>query len=129
MKELKEMLERLEAVTEVERKAKAERELLEAAIAGAMAAEMPAGGGSRSFERDGFAFDVKTGFRFQADIEALAKTDYAIMLIKTKREFSESAYRKLWDFNKTAGEAMSRYVTATPARPRVWIRGKMEESR
>ena len=129
MNELKEMLEKLETVSETERKAKAEREVIEAAIAETMAAEMPAGGGAKSFEREGFKFEVKTGFRFTADLEAIAKTDYAIMLIKTKREFSESAYKKLWEFNKMAAEEMSQFVTASPAKPSVRIIGRVEEVR
>ena len=129
MNGLNEMLEKLEAVSDVERKAKAERELIEAAIAEAVAAEMPAGGGSKSFERDGFKFEVKTGFRFQADLEEIGKTDYAVMLIKTKREFSESAYKKLWDFNKEAAESMSQFVTTSPAKPSVKIKGRVVEAR
>lgn len=128
MNAINELLDKLETVSEEERTVKTERERLEVAIAEAMATEMPAGGGSKSFERDGFKFEVKTGFRFQADLEEIGKTDYAVMLIKTKREFSESAYRKLWDFNKTAAEAMSRFVTATPAKPSVKIKGRVEEA-
>lgn len=124
MNALKEMLEKLETVSETERAAKAEREVIEAAIAEAMAAEMPAGGGSKSFERDGFKFEVKTGFRFQADLEEIEKTEHAATLVKTEKRFSDSAYRKLWEFNRAAAEAVARFVTVSPAKPSVKIKGK-----
>lgn len=122
MSNVVEHLKKLMEVSGTERQAKAQREQLEVAIADAMKEEMPAEGGTKTFECDGIRFEVKTGYRFSADIEAIKGLAFGEKLLKVKTEFSESAYRKLWEMNRAEAEQACPFVTATPSKPAVKVK-------
>ncbi len=117
-----ELLERLIRISGLEREAKREREELELQIYERYKEQLPAEGGAKTFEVDGVKFEVKTGYRFSADVEALKALPCASLVLKTKTEFSDSQYKKLWEMNKEAAQAISEYVTATPSKPAVKVK-------
>jgi hypothetical protein len=116
------MLRELMTVTGLEREAKRQREVLELAIAEAYKEQMPVEGGAKTFEVEGIKFEVKTGYRFSADVEAIKALPCAALVLKTKTEFSDSQYKKLWEMNKEAAQAISDFVTATPSKPAVKVK-------
>ncbi len=117
-----ELLERLMRISKLEREAKREREELELQIYERYKEELPAEGGAKTFEVDGVKFEVKTGYRFSADVEAIKGLPFGEKLLRTKVEFSDSQYKKLWEMNKDAAQAISEYVTATPSKPAVKVK-------
>jgi hypothetical protein len=119
---LKTMLEDLSRVTAVEQQAKETREGLEIEIALVMREHMPTEGGAKTFETDGFKFEVKTGYRFIADLDGIAKLPFGQKLIRTSSTFDATAYKRLWEFNRADAETASKFVTASPAKPSVKIK-------
>lgn len=119
---LKDLLEKLRYATALEQNAKKDREALEIEIASMMADKMPAGGGAKSFEHEGIKFEVKTGYRFSVDIEAIKQMPYCELVLKVKTEFIDSNYKKLWELNNEAAQAISAHVTATPSKPAVKVK-------
>jgi hypothetical protein len=120
--DIKELLKGLIEITAVEREAKATREAIEIQIYELYKESLPAEGGTKTFDVDGTKFEVKTGYRFSADVEALKALPCASLVLKTKTEFSDSQYKKLWEMNKDAAQAISEYVTATPSKPAVKVK-------
>lgn len=122
MNNVGEQLKALMAVTAEEREAKRNREELELQIYEAYKEALPAEGGAKTFECDGIKFEVKTGYRFSADVEAIKHMPYSELVLRTKTEFSDSNYKKLWEMNKEAAQAISAHVTATPSKPAVKVK-------
>lgn len=119
---IQELLERLMRISKLEREAKREREELELQIYERYKEEMPAEGGAKTFEVDGIKFEVKTGYRFSADVEAIKSLPFGEKLLRTKVEFVDSQYKKLWELNREEAEQASQFVTATPSKPAVKVK-------
>jgi len=122
MNNVGEQLKALMAVTAEEREAKRKREELELQIYEAYKEALPAEGGAKTFECDGIKFEVKTGYRFSADVEAIKGLPFADKLLRTKVEFVDSQYKKLWELNRDEAEQASQFVTATPSKPAVKVK-------
>jgi hypothetical protein len=120
--DIKELLKGLIEITAVEREAKATREAIEIQIYELYKESLPAEGGAKTFEVDGVKFEVKTGYRFSADVEAIKGLPFGEKLLRTKVEFSDSQYKKLWEMNKDEAEQASQFVTATPSKPAVKVK-------
>ena len=122
MNNVGELLKSLMEITKAEREAKAARESVELQIYELYKEALPAEGGAKTFECDGIKFEVKTGYRFSADVEAIKGLPFADKLLRTKVEFVDSQYKKLWELNREEAEQASQIVTATPSKPAVKVK-------
>ena len=120
--DIKTLLERLMQCAAQEREVKRQREEVELEIFERYKEALPAEGGAKTFEVDGIKFEVKSGYRFSADVEAIKGLPFAEKLLRTKVEFVDSQYKKLWELNRAEAEQASQFVTATPSKPAVKVK-------
>ena len=118
------LLAGLKAASAEESAAKQRRIDIEARIAGLYKSQLPPNGGSKTFRHEGLRFEVTQDYNFKADFDGLEKlpAEVVAQLVRNKKEFVASAYKKLWDFNVEAAKAAAAFVTATPGKPSVKIK-------
>lgn len=116
---MNELLSKFRELKEIERKAKEQREDIEAQIYLLVQNDLPEDG-SRSFNYDGYKLSITQNMSMGIDQE---KAEFNKNLFKTKYEMTYSMYKKLDGRDK---ELVSDAVTIKPAKPTfkvevVWI--------
>ena len=105
-----------------EQSAKKARAAAELQIVQILNDELPADGGSKTFDRFGKKFEVQVGWNFKADIEAIAQLPFGHKVLDTKMVFSETNYKRLFETNADEAKQIVEFVACSPKKPAVKIK-------